>query len=694
MTPEELEAAVLVGNAERVMALLAGASEPERLACGARMLRLRKDHGDWPYNAAKPGANETTFLALLGTGTAAQIQKGRRMWRHPVAGTVLRLRPRELLDELVPWMLDRLGWRFVRALVREGAIARPTSDAYIYGMLDYAIDAPALVADDPELLEHEVWRLFEVEGTGDHSLADHDKYTPDEKTWSRTLLDLAPVRLDRERLLDASLAALERDFPAFRAGWYSRFHEALSPTPAERVARVDAYLRLLRSPIPPTVTLAVGALTEVQRAGELDGARLIEHIEPALAARAAGTARQGLPLVDGAVRREPALSGAAARAASAALAHPSADVQTAAVALLESVLLPEDEEARALVAARRRDVAASVLPRLDALLAGRPGSTADAVSAAPPPPATATASPGPSRRAASDPWDALVPIAPVASLADLVELLAGVLEREGPPEDLELALDGVLRFTAPRTAEFGRLTKAIRVRSERLLAARRNQGIATWFAALIRSWVDGTPPADELPRSETLAGYLARRVAEVANVASGDRPATLVALPSYAGGWIEPGELVRGWLPARTCPPLLSRTCRSTSRKRCSGSCPSAAMPPSPRPRSCGARWGRRSATPSAARVSSARRHPCGRRRRVAGRPPRTTSRSPESIPVSGRTRRSRAGTRSASRRDAGGARSCAWWTARRPVSRGTTCRRTCCGAPPPSRRSMARRDR
>ena len=346
MTPDDLEAAVLAGDPDRVIQLLAGASEPERAGCGGRMAKLRKEHGDWPYNARTPATNDTTLLALLGTGTAAQIQGGRRMWRHAAAGTVLRLRPAALLDELVPWMLDRQGWPFVRALVREGAIARPTSDAYIYGMLDYAIDAHALVADDPELLEHEVWRLFEVEGTGDHSLADHDKYTPDEKTWSRTLLGLAPVRLDRERLLDASLAALERDFPAFRAGWYSRFHEALAPTPAERVERVDAYLRLLRSPIPPTVTLSVNALTEVQRAGELDGARLIAHIEPALAARAAGTARQALRLVDGAVRREPALSGAAAPAASAALAHPSADVQTAAVALLESVLRPEDDDAR------------------------------------------------------------------------------------------------------------------------------------------------------------------------------------------------------------------------------------------------------------------------------------------------------------------------------------------------------------
>src|SRR3954464_15360805 len=90
MTPEELEAVVLGGNLDDVVRLIAGASEGERLACGARMVRLRKAHGDWPFNARSPQTNETTLIALLGTGSAAQIQAGRRMWRHATAGMVLR----------------------------------------------------------------------------------------------------------------------------------------------------------------------------------------------------------------------------------------------------------------------------------------------------------------------------------------------------------------------------------------------------------------------------------------------------------------------------------------------------------------------------------------------------------------------------------------------------------------------------
>jgi hypothetical protein len=543
MTPDELEQAVLDGDPARVVALLSAATEAERLACGARMLGLRKEHGNWPALASGKSTNETTLLALLGTGTAAQVRSGRRMFGHPAAGTVVRLRPPELVVELVPWLLEHLGWPFVRGLVRDRIIPRPPGDAYIVGMLNGFMDAPKLLRDDPDLLDHEVWRLFEVEGTADHSLADHDKYSHDSRTWMRALLDLAGSRLDRDRLLDASLAALERDFPAFRAGWYSRFHEALAPTTAERGARVDAYLRLLRSPIGPTVTLAVAALGEVQRAGALDGARLLAHLEPAVGARAAGTARDGLRLIERAVVADPTLAGAARRPTAAALTHASADVQKAAISLFEARLGPVDDEALALLAERQDDIAASVLPRFEALLRGAgegPEATNPQGRPIEPIPAAAAASPVEHR----DPFDTLEPLTPVASVEELVELIAGVLEREGPPESLELVLDGVLRLCDERPPDFARLTKAVRVRSERLLTGRRRWGIATWFATLVRSWVDGSAPDTGRPVLGALAESLAGRVRAVAREVAARHPRALTALPSYAGGWIEPVDVV------------------------------------------------------------------------------------------------------------------------------------------------------
>ena len=90
-------------------------------------------------------------------------------------------------------------------------------------------------ARNPDLLIDDVWRIFEVEGGGENSLAAHDKYCPDSVSWRAALVELSnDGALSRERLLDTSLDALQRGFAQFRAQWYSALHEALRPTDDER----------------------------------------------------------------------------------------------------------------------------------------------------------------------------------------------------------------------------------------------------------------------------------------------------------------------------------------------------------------------------------------------------------------------------------------------------------------------------
>ena len=68
---------------------------------------------------------------------------------------------------------------------------RPDRPSYTISMLAatrYKGAAP-LIADDPGLLDAEVWRLFEVEGGGEDSLANHEKFFGD--TWGDVFRDLA-----------------------------------------------------------------------------------------------------------------------------------------------------------------------------------------------------------------------------------------------------------------------------------------------------------------------------------------------------------------------------------------------------------------------------------------------------------------------------------------------------------------------
>src|SRR5262249_43927225 len=140
-------------------------------------------------------------------------------------------------------------------------------------------------------------------------LAARDKYAhKPEGTWLHTLVALAcEGKLARDRLLDASLDALGRDFAQFRAGWFSRFHEALEPTHEERASRAERYLHLLGSRIPPTISFALKALAILDKAGQLPPQTVVEAVSPALAARQKGTVLAGLKLLDRAAKQKAAL---------------------------------------------------------------------------------------------------------------------------------------------------------------------------------------------------------------------------------------------------------------------------------------------------------------------------------------------------------------------------------------------------
>ena len=71
---------------------------------------------------------------------------------------------------------------------------------------------------------------MDVEGTSECNLAAIDKYSAPVDSWSHILHKLCKEGVySREVLLDRTLSALERDWPQFRAGSFSRFHGGLAP---------------------------------------------------------------------------------------------------------------------------------------------------------------------------------------------------------------------------------------------------------------------------------------------------------------------------------------------------------------------------------------------------------------------------------------------------------------------------------
>src|SRR5262249_55928236 len=178
--------------------------------------------------------------------------------------------------------------------------------------------------------------------------------------------DEGPV--DRRRMLEASLDALNRGLSHYGASWFSRFHELLAPTLDERVACADRYLDLLASPIGPTVTLAVSALKAIDKAGRLGVDEVVERIAPALHAKSAATVKGALALLAKAVKSGPRSRSAALRVAAIGLEHSNSEIQVLALDLVERHADALNDTSRAAIAERLDMLGAPLRPRAQALL--------------------------------------------------------------------------------------------------------------------------------------------------------------------------------------------------------------------------------------------------------------------------------------------------------------------------------------
>lgn len=483
MSWSEVAAAIAASDVSLCITLLANLTEPERRAMAADAMKVyREAHGE------RGPRRGVAFLAMLGTATLAEIKKAPLSWCESTVYDVLAARRPAWLGDWTEWVLSEPAWAWnvVRRMVREGLCGRPASDMYYLRMLEAAAHTPKqFLLSDPELLECEIWELFRIEGTSDLSLSGIEKYGRRE-AWVRTFVELAAEgKISRERLLDRSLDALESDFHQFRAGWFSRFHEALEPTTEERAARSERYLRLIASRIPPTVSLALRAVQTLCRAGRVAPADVLNSVPPAFYAKEKGTVSLALKLLDHCVAVDARLGAAAGSVALPALEHASADVREAALGFINAQ-----------------------------------GVAVTAPSPAPPvhpeaPPAL------PEKE----------PAGPILTVEELTLRLSKALENEGPPDELERVLDGVSRLCALRPPEFARLTAPLGKRAELLLAKStrgcfRGHSVRALFCGLATAWLSGKVPESQGEPAPGLAGFLGARVREVA-----ERAAAGVARP-------------------------------------------------------------------------------------------------------------------------------------------------------------------
>ena len=571
-SPGDIDVAALVtdGTADAVtkacLSLEVDAIAAQRSAIVATCIPIIT-HGWWGNTGYTAAQYESALVAMLAAATASEFRRSRRPHIHGDLNAVLHILERR--DEAFrrTWVdlamddVNRNGLRIARRLVHDGSTAKPTSDAYTIALvseplafdLTVPLDATGLphhesVLDvlraNPDLLVEDVWRVFEVEGGGEHSLAAHDKYTSDELSWRTALVTLAADgTIDRQRLLDASLDALQRGFAPFRAQWFSAFHEALMPTIEEKSVRASTYLALAASPVGPTVSMAVKALALVQKAGSLDPHEVVATIGPALLTPAKGTAKRAVALL--AKAGDVCNTDEAALVLVDALGHPAKEVQASA---LEHLRRWSPMGPTSAVADRLAFLADGCHVSVRATLDGWSGGAEVSDSA----PTSSPTLPPPLREIDLTAVEWLAPNRSLAVITDrdaLYERASAAMEDPGDPDEIEVVLEALARFDVSTVAEdrrartLAKRAAKLQTNADRPVQSHLASCIVARFAP--DAWTE--PQSRRAPSTDgrvVLDELLERRLDVLARAFRHRGVVGLLSTPTHRGGWIDPLSLI------------------------------------------------------------------------------------------------------------------------------------------------------
>lgn len=575
-TPTPLVARVLEGDIEGVMDVIDAMSPTERTASRPSLDRIAFNRWNLCREWDKGRANRLFRAIDLARFMCSADQPTTDYWMHvgvqDIAAFKQRYQPAISSQPIEKQLRGEHGWHYqhhVHRAVIAGLVERPQSEEYLdalfFGDLrgEFNIILKYLEADPalpPYLLQ-----LFEREGTSDGSFAAREKYCHDpELHWSHAFITLSHRGdFSRTQLLDKTLGALSCDWPQFKSGWFSRFHEILAPTVAEMAPFVERYLALCYSRIAPTVSLAMDAIAQLYKANQVDEQQLCEALQPVIGSAVKGRVQAALDILGQMVKKSPHRAGQASAIALHALAHSAADVQKKTIACLQAWGL--NAESQAAVLGYRTYVAAVNQVALSKLLeAGAQNSrvnpetlfaTAIAIPAQEPLQLPAVSEPISKEVQASStqistlskisPLDPSRVLLPLTTLVDLIERIAYVFENPLDVDELERAAEALVRFAPVAQADRAAFS-ALKKRARNLKWDSKPLGFA--LARLMACAVDGEDTADGVMRLQpdeaiNTANFVAWRTYSLIAQAKKGLGLPPFSAPTHRGGFIDPTQL-------------------------------------------------------------------------------------------------------------------------------------------------------
>ena len=539
----------------------------------------------WEYHYGTPVA-ETSALAVMATADSEQLSKlnwGVVPEDDADLDWLARLKPGSL-ESFGDVLMQGNVFRFalVRELMRRELCLKPKSEQYIIGLIASGsrfvnisrggMSLPDWLMSNPDILEEDIWRIFDIEGDQENSLAAIDKYSMN-KPWSSTLLTLSNQgHLPRQRLLEASLDALSRGFNQFKSGWFSRFHEELQPSLEERAIMTERYARLLGSLASPTVSFAIKALEQIDKYHPLEEEILLKHLTPVLVSSTKSAVVAAIGMLERAVRRHEEFAGKACLMVVDALQHESPDVHNKVLYLLENWGNPANDELNRKVIGHMETVAASVRQRMQ--------SWSEASLKSPKQPKQSPKEPSPKPRtsavylmeaahACGWPLSCAPPVEPLESVELIISKAGYCLEHPDDADEIERVLDAIARLRVTADDSFKALSAPLKKRASKLLVSSAwstqqffsSQSLQLLFADFLRHWLDLSLNLEPEPlRTASLHPALRMMALRMFHILERLKCKTFLPLLSTAtnlGGWIDPARFLereKAWLEAKSIP--------------------------------------------------------------------------------------------------------------------------------------------
>lgn len=376
------------GTSKKVLAMLKPLNEKQRQELAPFCDKWLRKTGKDQYLTTKNGFKlnplmESAEIAAFCVCGITAIKKNGRWWLpdDKIVLEVMKQRKPKWAPELVELLLNSTyfwnSWRLVRELIRAKLCPKPDNPRYYSGMISglcaYRFEKKrrtltAALKDDPDLLKDEVWRLFELEGEAENTLANADRF--ENTNWLGTLVKYCrDGKLSRPRLLDCSLSALELGFNHYRSKWFMDFFDQLKPDKKELKKHSDTILNLTSSPTPNITKWAFQWLQKLFKDGIVTDCNAITNaLEPLMQVRQKGSVLAALKMLASVLKDNPQNVSQICSLAAVGLSHEKADVQKAALKFVTTNAPPDDSELRKSVEDSLPLVSASVRKQVKAWL--------------------------------------------------------------------------------------------------------------------------------------------------------------------------------------------------------------------------------------------------------------------------------------------------------------------------------------